>query len=424
MAEQQVILDPITGEPILMEYSVSKGWQPVDLGTMSGNLNYSQDLLSTGMDPAAGVLSGLYDPSAYADVPVEVEEPELTLLPLYEQSGDELSQMVFGRIQEGARPDQVVTELTELGYIEPDSDTAKGILSDATTLREEFSKVQRYQQAVANPQMQTNPNAARFLAAGLPNPAEQFTDEDINPLLPLALQAGQEGMGKVRDYENFANSDRFRDVLGKMAGATEGHANPEFDEARREERQGAGGTRLERFGRGVGELGFGLANELGEAGPEGVLRGYAENVARFNPAYQGANVGAKAAKGIWGWLNDDPDAPDAPSAPESGNPKALDDLIAQVAQKNKDRGGAPTGVGGRIWGALNQVSEKHGAPRGSQKTRKDYQAKQQQSAELGDAAYAGWMAQLAAHRAQQDTNRARQTAGTPTSAILMGRMGL
>lgn len=424
MAEQQVMLDPITGQPILMEYSVSKGWQPVDLGTMSGNLNYSQDLLSTGMDPAAGVLSGLYDPSAYADVPVEVEAPELTLWPLYQNSGDELSQLVFGRIQEGARPDQVVTELAELGYIEPDSDTAKGILADASTLREEFSQVQRYQQQVQNPQMQTNPNAERFLAAGLPNPADQFSDEDINPLLPLALQAGQEGMKKVRDYENFANSDKFRGALERQAAATQGHANPEFDEAQREQRQGGGGSRLERFGRGVGELGLGIGQDLADAGPGGIARGYAENVARFNPAYQGLNVGAKAAKGIWGWLNDDPDAPKPPEAPESGLGEGLDKLIAQVAAKNEARGGAGTGVGGKFWEAINRAAQNNGQPRGAQMTKKDYEAKTKKSAKMGNDAYAGWMAQLAAHRAQQDTNRARQTAGTPTSAILMGRMGL
>ena len=155
-----------------------------------------------------------------------------------------------------------------------------------------------------------------------------------------------------------------------------------------------------------------------------MLKGYAETIGRFNPAYQGAGVAKKVGEGIWGWLNEDPDAPGAPDAPKSGNPKALDALIAQVAQKNKDRGGAGPGVGGRIWGALNQVSEKHGGARGKQMTRKDYQAKNKKAAELGDAAYAGWMAQLAAYDAQRDTDRARQTAGTPTSAVLMGRMGL
>lgn len=418
MAEEGEIIqevDPITGQPIFLEYSVSKGWQPVDLGTMAGNLNYSQDLLSTGMDPAAGILQGNYDPSAYAPIQREVEVPYTPLWQAWSSSQDQTKAAVAARIAEGATPHEIAEEMITGGFL-PDPDSGEpadarayeAFIADAGTLRDEFGQVAQYEQQMANPQFDPNPNSQRFLAAGLPDPSQQYTDEQLNPLLPFAQAKAEEGELAMKQFSNWRNKDAISDVIRKNAAFTAG-----VDEGRVDPRRGPdteGWTNISRDG-----------SPLEQAGA--AMYGAAKEVPEFLAGLPNMDLSptglANAAGGALGWLTRRPDNDEDDGGTGS---EGLDKLIAQVARKNEAAGGAPTGVGGRVWAGLDRALGGDG--RGTSKPKVDYARKRRDEKKYGDAAYQGWMDQLAAHRAQRATDRVRASGVTPTRDVLMGRMGL
>jgi len=412
-------IDPITGQPIILEYSVSRGWQPVDLGTLSGNLNYSQDLLGTGMDPAAGVLSGNYDQSQYAPVQINApEQPSTPTIGLWANSGDELKSLWVTRLQEGAMPYEIIQESIAGGHLpdpltdeNPEAAQAQidAVTADLTNARQEVYETQQYETAMQNPEYAPNPNSQRFTNAGLPDPSQQYTDEELNPLLPFALEKGAQGLDQVDDYNQWASRGAVEHQIRRQA---EKYSMPDSNTAGEPREDGwynvgEEGSRLERLG---GAL-YGSANELADLD----LSGLAED-----PNSWLAKKAGGAVNSLVGWATD---RPEEEGEPESGSLSGLwgsNGRIADIIRHNA-YGGLDRATGGDGHGGGRQAS---GGRTPGMRSEQYYQQKTQESRDRGNSAYDGWMDAVKARRSQNATNRLRQQVGTPTQNALRARMGL
>lgn len=174
------------------EYSVSKGWQPVDIGTLSQNMNYEQDIMQTLTDPFRGAMSGFIDESAFAPTYEEVElpdEPETPRLATWAQSSSPIQQLILQGVSEGLDPRMVVKRLVDEGQIEvpvdagtgkPDTSEFDYYVSEASALRDELYSKQRWQTQVEQIQAQgpkeiPSETAKMFTEAGLRLPTERYS---------------------------------------------------------------------------------------------------------------------------------------------------------------------------------------------------------------------------------------------------------
>lgn len=189
------------GSAQMPEYSVSKGWQPVDIGTQQQNLNYRQDYLSSMVDPIYGALTGAVDPSAFDPVAVEQEaipEPETPYLSRYGASQDPVIAALRTAAEQGEDPLQVVKYMEEKGLLPAPTKDANGkevasterdyYLGIADQFANEQYALQTWQrqseQQAANPKFEDSKLTQKFNDLGIPLPTLQYTPESFQPDIP------------------------------------------------------------------------------------------------------------------------------------------------------------------------------------------------------------------------------------------------
>lgn len=231
----ELIMQMAMGGGVLPEYSVTKGWQPVDLGTVASNVNLQQDVTQQMLDPMRAALMGFYDPQAFEPVPVEPDlpdEPKTPLLGRYSQSSDQVIQAIIADLARGDDPRRIVMKLAEGGLIEaPLKDEATGktiespevdyYLELAENLGNEIYERQVYdqkvQEAQQNPQFEDSDLTKKFKAAGFAStPADQYGPQDVVPKFDefqdnaatakTAYEEAIRNFGEVHRSESYANA--------------------------------------------------------------------------------------------------------------------------------------------------------------------------------------------------------------------------
>lgn len=174
------------------EWSVSKGQQPVDIGTLSQNMNYNQDIMQTLTDPFVGAMSGFIDESAFAPTYEEVElpdAPDTPVLAQWEASPNPVQQLILQGVSDNLDPRTVVNQLVEAGEITLPVDETTGkvdtsefdyYVGEASKLRDELFSRNKWQSQVEQIQAQgpkeiPSETAKMFTEAGLRLPTERYS---------------------------------------------------------------------------------------------------------------------------------------------------------------------------------------------------------------------------------------------------------
>ncbi len=208
--------------PLLMmlqpEFSATRGWQPVDIGTQSTQGNVLQDWLDILSDPfLGGMVAGGTDPFSSQGAPIELPDPipqpviSTPTIDRFLNSGNQWAQMVAESIKGGKPEFQIRDELRALvtsGQMSQEvfDDLVPSIAAmekeqaDAAVAQATYdSKVAAQQQGIAQQQAQPSPYDQQFRKAGLPSPTEQYTPEVFNPELPQLADSLAQQRGSMQD---------------------------------------------------------------------------------------------------------------------------------------------------------------------------------------------------------------------------------
>jgi hypothetical protein len=169
------------------EYSATRGWQPVDVGTQSTQGNVLQDRMQLLSDPIFGALFGFDQLGSAQAAPTKpIPQPVISTptLDRFRSSGNEWAQMVAESIQNGKPEFQIRDELRQLinaGQIS--QEVFDDLVPSISTIEKEVAQANvaqaEYDNAVAAQTAQPSKFDQQFAEAGLPSPREQYTKEQM-----------------------------------------------------------------------------------------------------------------------------------------------------------------------------------------------------------------------------------------------------
>lgn len=232
MAGPQDFPDPNSQYQFMPEYSVTKGWLPVDIGTMQQNQNFWEDQNRWAADPIVGIQSGSFDPSAYEDVVTTElpEAPETPKLDLYGGEGAQPEmQALIGLLERGYSPKAAVDQLVVTGVI-PDpwaednldsngkpmrTDDYDYLVAEASSLQPEVAALRKYQSQEPVETRESSEAMKHLEELGIPNPNERFGPETFEPNLPLLSEHA--GNSRVRQEDAEKKVDYVRELTMKRA---------------------------------------------------------------------------------------------------------------------------------------------------------------------------------------------------------------
>lgn len=318
--------DPLADQVLALtpEYSISRGWQPPDGGTVSQSTNVLQDRMQLGGDILMQILMGSFDPSALQPIVDPNWQPEppppTPTLNLYKQ--DPLMNQAIGLMRDGATPrDAIITAKFELEGVTPDleDEAVKAdvdyLVGEAAKVQSEVGELQAFNEQPQEPPMIDSPAMEQAREMGMPTGS--YTPEMLNPeIAPTAEKAAADQTSldeRAREFQLSETAmpqvqdavkplvDRF--LNGNTFGIGEGGERP-----RPEPRDTSGDADLSPFQQDMGEV-FKQFEQLGipQTDPNGAIQainnpgdavvGAAGGVARGIGNYFG--VGGNEAEGRW-----------------------------------------------------------------------------------------------------------------------------
>jgi hypothetical protein len=214
----------------LPEWSGGKNgqYQPADVGSQASQLNYLQDLLSSGMDPFLGLLSGDggYNPSSFDSTYEDAVIPAVTAgtdyLNKILSDADPVSAeaLIAEGIMAGRSPIEVVNLAVEKGIIQVPEirDAAMGAMKPDTSARDYYTKfaTNAWEKLMTDrPDQVTrsevpNPNLERIKAAGFTDPRQQWTADFIQPYSQQFMDQSASDLDAYRQVGQQFRTDKAR----------------------------------------------------------------------------------------------------------------------------------------------------------------------------------------------------------------------
>lgn len=181
---------PASGMPgFTPEYNVSKGWQPVDVGTLLQNQDLMSGYADMGSDLLLGAMTGNYDPAAFEDEVTfeEPERPDTPRLDMYGSGADPSMTLLIGYLDAGLSPRAAVERMVAEGAIkdprnpdeweqEPDTSEYDYLLSEAQAIFPEVAAMRKFDPTPIETRERSKA-AQKFDDLGLPLPTERYGPE-------------------------------------------------------------------------------------------------------------------------------------------------------------------------------------------------------------------------------------------------------
>jgi hypothetical protein len=401
------------------EWSVSKGEQPVDIGTLSQNMNYRQDVRSDVFNPESALLSGNVNPALFDPVVVEQPDPpETPRLSTWAKSPNEIQQLILQGVSEGLDPRMVVKRLTDPGpngeapVLElPVDDNGKVdtsefdyYVAEASALRDEVYAATQYQMQLANPKTAPSPATVILQGAGFSStPADRFAPEDFVPEV-ASLQSNAQGM---RDDWARGRKQIIADDIGARAALLKHAGLPMQGTSQSRE----GWTDIRQDGSRVEKLGLAIRDSMQEIGDIG--GGVPSNLTASGLASSALGGAARLGVGAMDW------AFGRPSPGDEEKPDRNAAVLAELKRRVEEDGGP--GVGQKMRTGIANFIQNNTTERSTADQRRLRTATRQQGRRAFEEQT---RANYAKREAERSARIAAQRGFTPFALELMGRTGL